>query len=439
VYLNNGDGSFVDSGQLLGERAHNVTLSDINLDGNIDVVVQGSYSFIYMNDGNGVYELYQSVPQFITNQVSLGDINGDQYPDLVQSRGDRYEGGARIFLNTHPFNAPPNVEAGGPYSGNEGSVINIVGTAIDAEENVLTDLWSYTPDVDVDDGAYCIFGDQTALETTITCTDDGTFNLMLSVGDGINNPVQSITTLTVHNVYPNVTINQPIQETLYQVGSVVDLSASYIDTGTNDSHFCSIDWENGELPAEVDKNINKCKGIYTFDEAGVYTIKVIVTDDDGDSGTDEVTIIVQDPDGGFVTAGGWIESLEGTYVPDPSVIGKATFGFVSKYNKKTKLPEGNIQITFNAGDLHFHSNGYDWLVVNSNDSRVQLKGTGTINGEGEYKFMLWAVDGEPDTFRIKIWEDVNGGEQVIYDNKVDGFDEFGQPLGGGSIVFHAKK
>jgi hypothetical protein len=61
-------------------------------------------------------------------------------------------------------------------------------------------------------------------------------------------------------------------------------------------------------------------------------------------------------------------------------------------------------------------------------------GSGTINGNGEYKFMLWGRDGSPDTFRIKIWkEEGNGGETVIYDNGI------GQPIGGGNIVIHSGK
>ena len=47
--------------------------------------------------------------------------------------------------------------------------------------------------------------------------------------------------------------------------------------------------------------------------------------------------------------------------------------------------------------------------------------------------MLWAGDGEPDTFRIKIWEeDEAGDETLVYDN---GFD---QAIDGGAIVVHAK-
>jgi hypothetical protein len=62
-----------------------------------------------------------------------------------------------------------------------------------------------------------------------------------------------------------------------------------------------------------------------------------------------------------------------------------------------------------------------------------FKGTGTINGEGEYKFRIWAGDDDPDTFRIKIWaEGEEGFEDVQYDNGSN------QPIDGGSIVIHKK-
>lgn len=65
---------------------------------------------------------------------------------------------------------------------------------------------------------------------------------------------------------------------------------------------------------------------------------------------------------------------------------------------------------------------------------ARFKGSGTINGEGDYKFMLWAGDGDLDTFRIRIWEeDELGNETDIYDNG------FNQTISGGSIVIHTKK
>jgi hypothetical protein len=46
--------------------------------------------------------------------------------------------------------------------------------------------------------------------------------------------------------------------------------------------------------------------------------------------------------------------------------------------------------------------------------------------------MIWAGDGTPDTFRIKIWWEDNGTEVVVYDNGA------AQAIGGGSIVIHTK-
>ena len=131
--------------------------------------------------------------------------------------------------------------------------------------------------------------------------------------------------------------------------------------------------------------------------------------------------------------GGWILSPEGAYISDPSLTGKANFGFVSKYKKGATIPTGNTEFQFKAGDLNFHSNEYDWLVVTGN-ATAKYKGLGTINSEGSYKFMLWAQDHEPDTFRIKIWEeDAEEKETIIYDN---GFD---QEIGGGNIKVHDGK
>ena len=148
-------------------------------------------------------------------------------------------------------------------------------------------------------------------------------------------------------------------------------------------------------------------------------------------------VVVYDPSAGFVTGGGWINSPAGAYNPDPSLTGKANFGFVSKYKKGANIPTGNTEFQFHAADFSFHSSSYDFLVV-TGSNYARFKGTGTINGEGAYKFMLWAGDSDPDTFRIKIWsEDEFAVETVIYDNGFEGSDyETGQPLNGGNIIIH---
>jgi hypothetical protein len=107
---------------------------------------------------------------------------------------------------------------------------------------------------------------------------------------------------------------------------------------------------------------------------------------------------------------------------------------VSKYLEGTTVPTGNTAFEFTAGDLEFHSTSYEWLVVTQGGLNAQFKGSGTINGTGDYRFMTWAGDSDLDTFRIRIWyEDAAGVEYVVYDNGV------AQPLGGGSIVIHTSK
>jgi parallel beta-helix repeat protein len=173
---------------------------------------------------------------------------------------------------------------------------------------------------------------------------------------------------------------------------------------------------------------------HTYADAGIYDVCLTVNDGMEYSEPVCTFVVVYDPSAGFVTGSGWIDSPEDAYVPDPSLTGKANFGFVSKYKKGANVPTDQTEFQFQTADLNFHSSSYDWLVVTGSDY-ARFKGSGTINGEGDYKFMLWAGDGEPDTFRIKIWleDEVIAGETVIYDN---GFD---QEIGGSSIVIHTKK
>jgi hypothetical protein len=162
----------------------------------------------------------------------------------------------------------------------------------------------------------------------------------------------------------------------------------------------------------------------------VYPVVVTVADDDGASASAETSVVVYDPTAGFVTGGGWFESAAGAYKLDPTAEGRAAFGFVSRYRRGATTPSGATAFVFRAGGFLFFSSDYDWLVV-TGSNYAKFKGTGTINGSGEYKFQIWAGDNDPDTFRIKIWTD-NGSEEVLYDNgRV-------QELGGGRIRIHQR-
>jgi hypothetical protein len=232
--------------------------------------------------------------------------------------------------------------------------------------------------------------------------------------------------------YPPELGDITVTPNLVAINNQVTASVPFADPDILDTHTATWDWDDGSTAAGTvteASGAGTITGDHSYTTPGVYTISVTV--DDGYGNTDTAVyeyVVVYDPTGGFVTGGGWIDSPAGVYTPDPSLTGKATFGFVSKYKKGATVPDGNTQFQFHAAGFNFSSTNYDWLVIAG--SKAQFKGTGTINGEGVYKFMLTATDGNPDKFRIKIWYEDTTGEHIVYDNGSE------QSLGGGSIQIH---
>jgi len=109
------------------------------------------------------------------------------------------------------------------------------------------------------------------------------------------------------------------------------------------------------------------------------------------------------------------------------------------------VPTGETEFQFHVANFKFNSTVYEWLVVSG--PLGQYKGSGTINGTGNYDFLLTATDGQinggggVDKFRIKIWNKATGA--VVYDNALGSSDDINsanpQALGGGSIVIQKVK
>jgi hypothetical protein len=225
------------------------------------------------------------------------------------------------------------------------------------------------------------------------------------------------------------------------LGSSVSTMVVFTDADSNQPHTCIFAWDDGSSDSiSLAPGVSTATKAHTFASPGVYTITVTVNDPSTGVSQPFEFAVVYDPNGGFVTGGGWINSPAGAYVANPNLTGKATFGFVSKYQKGATIPTGETEFQFKAGNLNFHSSTYQWLVVSG--ARAQFKGTGTLNGSGQYGFLLTATDGQVtggggvDKFRIKIW-DANG---VVYDNVPSAPDTLDsanpQVISGGSIVIH---
>jgi len=334
-----------------------------------------------------------------------------------------------------PINHAPRANAAGPYSSNEGGAVLFDGaTSSDPDGDPLTYDWD--------------FGDGTAHGTGVNPShiyaDNriGGYPVTLTVRDGGGLVGTSSATADVANVAPTVGLMSAPVDPL-EIGTPVTVTAGFTDPGILDTHTGMIDWGDGSSSSATVTEANgsgSASGSHAYTSAGVYRVSLTVTDKDGGAGQSAFEfVVVFDIVAGFVTGGGWIDSPAGAYAADPSLAGKATFGFVSRYHKGATVPSGNLEFNFRIADLRFHSTSHDWLVVSG--SKVRFKGSGTINGAGDFAFLVSAVDGDvsgdgADTFRIKIWDQSTG--TVLYDSEMGRGD--GAPattvLGGGSIVIH---
>ena len=302
------------------------------------------------------------------------------------------------------------------------------------------------------------YGDGTPLEgpNTVTVTDvvqlshlyvdDESVTVSVTVTDKDGGTDTGTASVTVRNVAPVVgAVTAPVVPVL--IGTGVNVSASFTDVGIRDLHTATINWGDGVATTGTvaqGAGSGSVSGSKSYSSPGIYTVTVQVSDDDGATGSAQfLYVVVYDPAGGFVTGGGLIDSQAGAYVPDPSVAGRAQFAFISKYQKGASIPQGTTSFRFNAADFVFASTSYEWLVVSG--AKATYKGRGTVNGAGDYGFLLSTVDGDsqavpgPDRLRLKVWDRAAG--TVIYDNQLGAADDApaATTIAAGAITVSAPK
>jgi len=217
---------------------------------------------------------------------------GDGSYTLRAKATDKAGNASLVASATFTVNVPPKVSAGGPYTGNEGSAVQLTGTV---SSDATSMSWSYSAGPDVDTGATCTFGSPSSASTTFTCTDDGTYTVTLTASDGTNPPASNSTTVKLSNVAPVVVINSPLNGATMSHSIPVNLTSSYTDAGKNDSHTCQINWgdgaiTNGTISETAGSGSGKCTGSHAYSAAGSFTITVTVTDDDLGPGSAQIAI-----------------------------------------------------------------------------------------------------------------------------------------------------
>lgn len=269
---------------------------------------------------------------------------------------------------------------------------------------------------------------------------DGVHSLTVFGVDAASNQSSVQYSWTIDTVAPSLSTLDTLPNPS-PINTAVSLSATW--AGANGASY---NVDGGGFTAMTLSNGTFAASLGAFTQAGVHDVCVRGTDGAGNvSGSACVLLAVFDPAAGFATGGGWIDSPAGAVVADASLTGKATFGFVSRYQKGATVPTGRTDFQFQTANLAFHSTAYEWLVISG--ARAQYKGSGTINGGGDYGFLLTAIDGAVlgggarDRLRVKIWERATGA--IVYDNQQSGdVSDTAEPatvVGGGNIVIHSGK
>jgi len=139
-------------------------------------------------------------------------------------------------------------------------------------------------------------------ETTYDFTplDDGNYSITLKVTDSAQSSASQTQEILVHNLQPVLTV--PSEQTIDE-GSLLELSAlggtplgMFTDAGLLDTHTASVDWGDGSAAEAAvivaASGTGKLGGSHTYSDSGVYTVTVLVTDDDGGSDTQTFTVTV---------------------------------------------------------------------------------------------------------------------------------------------------
>jgi hypothetical protein len=380
------------------------------------------------------------------------DTDWSSSPTVSKSWDDDFSGVTKVEVSDGKFtasdtatvtvnNVAPTASLNSPDSVDEGSAISLsLINPSDPSSADTTAGLSYAFDCGTGYSEY-------SSERTASCPtiDNGDLTVKAKIKDKDGGENEYTASVTINNVAPTVTITGPAAGSVYAVDTTITFEGTY---GTADIHTAQWSFDSLTSPVQ-DVFDGSVSTDYSFTAAGVYQVQLTVTDDEGGAGTastvdgQDAYVVVYDPTAGFVTGGGWINSpVEACPDLCGGASGRANFGFVSRYKKGATTPTGETEFKFKAGNLNFHSTTYDWLVVSG--PKAQYKGSGTINGEGNYGFLLTATDGQQpggggdDKFRIKIVD--KDTDMIVYDNVPGDSDDIDdvkpQVISGGSIVIH---
>jgi probable HAF family extracellular repeat protein len=331
--------------------------------------------------------------------------------------------GGVATLDLAPGNSPPVAVPNGPYSGLRATPVSLNLAGSDNDDV------GFVYRVSFGDGS-----DWTDINppSSHTYADNGTYTLTLTVRDRRGGTDTKTTTVTIANVAPTIvagSLTGPTAPVQMSDGSAsAPIAFEFTDPGrSNDVYSAEVACGNGVVLTATNiavtdvylgNGVYTGKGAYagacTYTSPGVYPVRATVSDDAGGVSAPAFFryVVVYDPAGGSVTAGGFYD------VPGQGDR-KAHFTFSANFlSAHETAPNGAVKFWIPDRELDFESTALEMLVVS--DNRAQFWGTGTLNG-APAQFRITAVDGQKgghdtdgDAVRVELW-DASGA--LVYDSQ----------------------
>ncbi|HEY0143965.1 MAG TPA: DNA/RNA non-specific endonuclease [Thermoanaerobaculia bacterium] len=288
---------------------------------------------------------------------------------------------ATVTVSISSVNDEPVASLTAPSTGVEGSAIAASITANDIDGDALTLTWSVTRN-----GAP--FANGSGASVAFTPDDNGSYVITATAADASASG-SATATVEVSNLAPSIASVAGPTATL-SLGTPATIVVTYSDAGAADTHTATFTWNDGTTTTAHCAN-GTCTAARTYGATGIYTVGVVVSDDDGAvASTSFSPVVVYNANGGSLTTGGWLSTPAG----------KATVTINARYAKNATTPTGNARIELAGATLVASS--FDYLVVNG--TTATLQGNGTIGGNGNYAFSVTAVDAATDSVAVRVWD-----------------------------------
>lgn len=346
-----------------------------------------------------------SVLDFNTNFKSPSQIATLYAPDQYRMSDHDI-----VLVDVNLIGGRPSAEAGGPYTVNEGSSVQLTGGGSDPDGGAVSYAW----DLDNDQ----VFETNSQNVSFAAVDGPAAFTVNLKVTDLNGQSQTDSTTVTVNNVNPVLgVITGPRNPVV--VNTTVTTSVSYSDLGVLDTHTAVWDWGDGADKASdgavgAFNGAGIITGSHTYTEPGMYTITLTLTDKDGGSAVRKFqSVYVYESFTMQAVGKGSYISPAGSYLSNPTRGGLTLFDFNARVMRQAfgrYALTGYLNLQLKNAGMIFKSANVRWL--DTAEGTAQFVGTGYLNGKRGYEYFVSVIDSpRGDVIYIEI---VDSLDQIVY-------------------------